>query len=341
MALADRKMPIVTGINDIPSTTGDPSHPNGSLMCSKFNALIDNELTDLENSLTSIPSTTDDLSEGTTNKYFSSSLVRTSISATVGTSGITYDNTTGVFDFSNITSGISDLNGFDTDDLIEGTTNKYYTDAKVRLAISVTGNGSYNNETGVITISNADQAVDHISLTNTNGLIKTYTLWGDSGETLNLGTFTVSDGQNGANGSNGTNGVDGIDGQDGRGIDHLTSVDNGNGTFTITFWGDLAETINLGSVVLSVGVDGQDGVDGTNGVDGKGITNTNYNASTGILTLTFSDATTFDTGDLRGANGTNGTNGVDGVSPTVTVLTQSAYNALGTYDNNTFYVITG
>lgn len=277
MALSDRKIPIIVGRNDVPTTSeSEENHPNGSFLISNYNALIDNELTSIQTTLNNldIPSTTDNLTEGTTNKY--------------------------------------------------------YSDNRTRLAISVTGNGSYDNATGVINISNANQSVDHISLTNTSGLVKTYTIWGDSGETSNLGTFTVTDGENGING------INGIDGVDGRGIDHLTSVDNGNGTKTITFWGDLAETINLGSVILASGVDGQDGV------DGKGITNTSYNASNGTVTFTFSDATTFITGDLRGANGTNGINGVDGVSPTVTVLTQAQYTALSpNYDVNTFYVING
>ena len=335
MALVDRKMPIVTGINDIPSTTGDPSHPNGSLMCSKFNALIDNELTNLESALTNIPSTTDELSEGTTNKYYSSSLVNND-----------FDTRLAIKTTDDLTEGTTNkyFSGKTTDNLPEGTTNKYYSDNRARLAITVTGNGSYDNTTGVINISNATLGIDHITLTSTIGLTKIYTIYADAAETIIIGSFNVSNGANGQDGIDGTNGVNGVDGQDGvdgRSIEKVTSVDNGDGTKTLTFWGDLAETINLGTVVLASGVDGQDGVDGTNGVDGRGITNTSYNASNGTVTFTFSDATTFTTGDLRGANGTNGTNGVDGVSPTVTVLTQSAYNALGTYDNNTFYVING
>lgn len=47
MTLSDRKIPILTGINDVPSSTGQPNHPNDSLLCSNYNALIDNELTSL------------------------------------------------------------------------------------------------------------------------------------------------------------------------------------------------------------------------------------------------------------------------------------------------------
>jgi hypothetical protein len=51
------------------------------------------------------------------------------------------------------------------------------------------------------------------------------------------------------------------------------------------------------------------------GIDGKGISSASYNASTGVLTITFTDASTYQTGDLRGANGTNGADG-KGISST-------------------------
>jgi hypothetical protein len=42
------------------------------------------------------------------------------------------------------------------------------------------------------------------------------------------------------------------------------------------------------------------------GTQGNGITSSSYNSATGILTLTFQDATTFSTDDLRGNTGANG-----------------------------------
>jgi len=176
MSLLDRKIPIINGVNNNPSSIGQAKHPNASLLCEQYNLLIDE-----------IPAT-------------------------------------------------------------------------IRQAISITGNATYDSETGVITVSNADFSVDHISLTNTNGRFKTYTIWADSGETIQLGQFTVADGTNGTNGTNG---------QDGRNIEKVTAADNGNGTKTITFWGDSGETINLGNVILATGVDGEDGQDGA---DGRGIT---------------------------------------------------------------------
>jgi hypothetical protein len=203
MSLADRKMPIINGINSVPSSTGQPNHPNASLLCKKFNDLIDDLITVVDDMLT-------------------------------------------------IT--------------------------QVRSAISVTGNATYNSATGRITVN---ALVDHISITgfDESANANIYTFWGDADETINLGTISV------INGINGVQGIQGIQGEDGRSIAKLTASDNGDGTKTLTFWGDANETINLGSFSLSAGV--------------------------------------------------------DGVSPTVTVLTQANYNALGDYDSNTFYVING
>lgn len=37
-------------------------------------------------------------------------------------------------------------------------------------------------------------SIDHISLTGESNLTKTYTVWGDESETLNLGSFSITDG---------------------------------------------------------------------------------------------------------------------------------------------------
>jgi hypothetical protein len=70
-------------------------------------------------------STTDDLDEGTTNKYYTDSRARQALSE--GT-GINYDNTTGTIS--------ADLADFDTDDLSEGSTSKYFTDTRAKDAVS-------------------------------------------------------------------------------------------------------------------------------------------------------------------------------------------------------------
>ena len=78
---------------------------------------------------------------------------------TESTVGIRFNETTDKWQFTNDGStynNIGSLSASDTDDLAEGTTNLYYTDARSRGAISVTDNGgdgslSYNSSTGVIT----------------------------------------------------------------------------------------------------------------------------------------------------------------------------------------------
>jgi hypothetical protein len=101
---------------------------------------------------------TDDLVEGTTNKYFSNSLARSAISVTGAGS---YNSGTGVI---TITGGVTSVNSYTgavilvTDDIAEdgSTSNLWYTNARARGAISITDSGgdgslSYDNSTGVIT----------------------------------------------------------------------------------------------------------------------------------------------------------------------------------------------
>tara|TARA_B110001454_G_scaffold22184_1_gene21624 strand:- start:3404 stop:4483 length:1080 start_codon:yes stop_codon:yes gene_type:complete len=68
--------------------------------------------------------TTDDVPEGSTNKYFTTSIADTWFSTK------------------------------DTDELTEGTTNLYFTTARARVSVSGTGDISYDNSTGVISFNN-------------------------------------------------------------------------------------------------------------------------------------------------------------------------------------------
>lgn len=52
------------------------------------------------------------------------------------------------------------LHQTDSDDVVEGSTNLFYTNARARNAISVTGNGSYNSSTGVINMTNSVVSVN-------------------------------------------------------------------------------------------------------------------------------------------------------------------------------------
>jgi hypothetical protein len=51
MVLHDRKIPIILGINDTPSSSGQEHHPNSALLCKNYNDLIDYELNGLSGSL--------------------------------------------------------------------------------------------------------------------------------------------------------------------------------------------------------------------------------------------------------------------------------------------------
>ena len=91
---------------------------------------------------------TDDISEGSTNQYFTTARARSSVSAT---GSLSYNSGTGVISF---TQG-------NTDTVAEGTTNLYYTDARAKAAISVTdagGDGSLTYSAGAITYTGPSAA---------------------------------------------------------------------------------------------------------------------------------------------------------------------------------------
>ena len=81
-------------------------------------------------------------------------------------------------------SQISDLNHYDdtdfdarlatkdTDDLSEGSTNLYYTDARVRAAVSATGSLSYNSSTGEFSYT---QPTNVSAFTNDAGYLTSFT----------------------------------------------------------------------------------------------------------------------------------------------------------------------
>lgn len=108
---------------------------------------------------------TDDVPEGTyvstgtppipTNLYFTNARARAAISAS---GDIAYDAATGVISFSASAAPVTSVAGktgavtLNTADVAEST-NLYFTNARARTAISVSGAGSYNSTTGVITIN--------------------------------------------------------------------------------------------------------------------------------------------------------------------------------------------
>jgi Chaperone of endosialidase len=93
--------------------------------------------------------------ESGTNLYYTDARARAAISAA---GDLSYNPTTGVISFSAAAAPVTSVAGrtgavvLTSTDVSEGT-RLYFTDARARSAISVTGNGSYNSATGVITIN--------------------------------------------------------------------------------------------------------------------------------------------------------------------------------------------
>ena len=104
---------------------------------------------------------TDAVSEGATNKYFSNTLARGAVSFTAGSGA--YNSTTGVITIPTNTNQLTNGAGFateafvtsavsgkdNTDEITEGSTNLFFTNARARGAVSAGGSLSYNSSTGV------------------------------------------------------------------------------------------------------------------------------------------------------------------------------------------------
>lgn len=71
----------------------------------------------------------------------------------------------------NTTNFNTDFSSKDTDDLSEGISNFYFTDARARSAISVSGDLAYNNTTGVISYTTPSIPSDVSELTDITGLL--------------------------------------------------------------------------------------------------------------------------------------------------------------------------
>ena len=83
---------------------------------------------------------------------------------TVNTSGTGYAVGTLVSNLEgNVTGQVSTLSNHDTDNLSEGSSNLYFTNARSRSAISASGDISYNSSTGVISFTQAAQAVSSVN----------------------------------------------------------------------------------------------------------------------------------------------------------------------------------
>lgn len=164
---------------------------------------------------------------------------------------------------------------------------------------------------GINTVNITEDGKLNITLTN--------------GTTLNLGTIkgekgdkgdTGAKGEKGDKGDTGEQGIQGVAGKDGTngkdGIGIANVLINTSGELELTF--SDGQQINLGNVKGSKGdkgekgdtgeqgVQGIAGKDGTDGQDGVGIANVTV-SNEGALSVTLTNGTVLDLGNIKGANG--------------------------------------
>jgi hypothetical protein len=172
----------------------------------------------------------------------------------------------GAFSITDGVNGVDGVNGTDGTDGVDGVSinhisltdtvgsTKIYTAwADIQETVSL---GTFDITDGIDGTDGVDgingASIDHISLINTEGLTKTYTIWADIGETVNLGTFSITDG---IDGTDGVDGINGVDGTDGVGINHVSLTSVTGLTKTYTIWGDVGETVSLGTFSITDGTD--------------------------------------------------------------------------------------
>jgi predicted RecA/RadA family phage recombinase len=150
---------------------------------------------------------TDDIDEGTANLFQTDERVddRVSNLITAGTNiTVNYDDVGNSLTINSSNTGGYDLSNNDTDDLSEGTTNLYHTDARTRAAVSATtGSAGYNSSTGVFSIpANTSQVSESGNLYFTNARAQAAITGGtgitNASGTLNLDNTAVTAGSYGS-----------------------------------------------------------------------------------------------------------------------------------------------
>ena len=150
---------------------------------------------------------TDDIDEGTANLFQTDERVddRVSNLITAGTNiTVNYDDVGNSLTINSSNTGGYDLSNNDTDDLSEGTTNLYHTDARTRAAVSVTtGSAGYNSSTGVFSIpANTSQVSESGNLYFTDARAQAAITGGtgitNASGTLNLDNTAVTAGSYGS-----------------------------------------------------------------------------------------------------------------------------------------------
>ena len=141
----------ITGVNAGDGLTGTATSGDATLNIGAGTGITVNA-DDIEVNMSAFD--TDDLSEGSTNQYFTNERVDDRVNAllTAGSNvSLSYDDAAGTL---TISATEDNLSNNDTDDLSEGSTNLYHTTARVRSAISATGDLSYDSSTGIFSFTN-------------------------------------------------------------------------------------------------------------------------------------------------------------------------------------------
>ena len=142
----------------------DTVESSGADVTVNDNLIVEGDLT-VKGTTTTLNTSTLDVEDlnitvanGASNAFAADGAGLTADLGTDGTATFTYDATNDRWTMNkslatnligNVTGQVSDISNHDTGDLTEGT-NLYYTDARARAAISVSGDLSYNSTTGVI-----------------------------------------------------------------------------------------------------------------------------------------------------------------------------------------------
>ncbi len=147
--------------------TGTPTTVSGYGITDAYTKSEVDAAIQTKDALSELSGTTDDVTEGSTNKYFSNALARGAISVS---GDISYNSSTGVISTTGLASSDTDdlsegstnlyytnaradarIAAADTDDLSEGSSNQYFTTARARASISASGSLAYNSSTGALT----------------------------------------------------------------------------------------------------------------------------------------------------------------------------------------------
>lgn len=155
------------------SVQGDLTYDNTTGVLSYNTPTVSNDVNSVNSQTGVVVLDTSHIAENT-NLYYTDTRARQSISAT---GDISYNNTTGVISFTANTSPVTSVNTLtgavvlNTDSISEGTNNLYYTDTRSRQAISVSGDLSYDNSTGVISFTETPQTSDVNSVNSLTGVV--------------------------------------------------------------------------------------------------------------------------------------------------------------------------